>query len=1060
MQKNSTTRRLPSGRQVMCGLTVLAGLISQAYAQEAAPAAAQAPAPAPAPAAAAANATPASAATPAAATPAAADAPAATPGDDSAVQTVKVTGYVGSLETSARDKRNSVGFQDSVFSEDLGKFPDTNIAESLNRIPGVQITREISGEGLNIQIRGLGTSFTKVTLNGASVAVASTGRTDSQNTNREVDLDMLPTDLFRKLTVNKSPTADMLEGGAAGVVDMRSARPFDDPGQHVAINLTGMENNVAKKPGDRGSFLASQTFDNGFGILGGFSWADAKVRTTGFESVGWTNPNLSAAQDSDPNRNSTGGGNYNIPAVVPAGAGNGLIPGTVIDQAFLLAHNPGLTIQQIDNAIIPRLGRTMDEWGSKDKYTGIVALEYRPSEALHFYLDTLYSKKNNDLQRADMDWVGRNGAMIPLNMTVDRTDCANGCTVTGGTFANSQYFLEYRPYTENTTLWGLNPGVEWQLAKNLKLDAQANLTKSTFLRDSPTVLPITALGSGLTTTYTNGAVPTMSSSVDLDNPANFGWSGGRVNLQEEIRNTETKGFHSNLTWGDKALNVKAGVAYDDISRTIRAKDNSGAWQAAVCGDNPSVFLPSPNGSPACDGSTGVGSATGLYPGYGTGYTAGATGTPTYQGSLIPAAALASYLHAGPDGYITVDWSKFKQNTNYASFVASAPDVGSSNTSASAGYIRERTRGFFTELNGESTVADYLLRYNAGVRYVHTDQTVGGFISLPDPRNASETLSGSEYPNLNSVYYLSTQYDDVLPSASVAMNLTKDVIARASVSRSMTRADPNALRPGINFSSPSADVGTIGNSSLKPYISDNIDLGLEWYTGREGYVSATYFDKRINGFTVNENVTTPFSALAAYGVTYSALTPTQQQAIDARGGPDTATVVLTEPSNASGILHIQGLELGWVQPLDKWLPIKGFGFSDNVTMTHQKASGQGSAGFIALGVPKVTNNAVAYYQRDGYSIRLSHSYAQGSQVATANQNGITNAALFADSYQQLDLSSSVDLEEVMDRKGWPTLTFDVVNLSNSTQRTYFQFEDATYTLYKPGPTFSIGLRAKF
>src|SRR4051812_43523891 len=106
------------------------------------------------------------------------------------VQTVQVTGYRGSLESSARDKREATGFQDSIFAEDLGKFPDTNIAESLNRIPGVQVSREITGEGVNIQIRGLGTSFTKVLLNGTPIAVASTGSTDSQSSNREVDLDL------------------------------------------------------------------------------------------------------------------------------------------------------------------------------------------------------------------------------------------------------------------------------------------------------------------------------------------------------------------------------------------------------------------------------------------------------------------------------------------------------------------------------------------------------------------------------------------------------------------------------------------------------------------------------------------------------------------------------------------------------------------------------------------------------------------------------------------------------------------------------------------------------
>src|SRR2546423_365232 len=83
---------------------------------------------------------------------------------------------------------------------DIGKFPDSNIAESLNRIPGVTISREVTGEGINVSIRGLGTNFTKVTLNGANVAVASTGATDASNANREVDLNWFPTELFTQLS--------------------------------------------------------------------------------------------------------------------------------------------------------------------------------------------------------------------------------------------------------------------------------------------------------------------------------------------------------------------------------------------------------------------------------------------------------------------------------------------------------------------------------------------------------------------------------------------------------------------------------------------------------------------------------------------------------------------------------------------------------------------------------------------------------------------------------------------------------------------------------------------
>ena len=92
-----------------------------------------------------------------------------------------------------------------------------------------------------------------------------------------------------------------------------------------------------------------------------------------------------------------------IPATVPANAGNGLVPGTTIDKAFLLAHNPGLSIQQIDNAIIPRLGRPSDEFGSRDRINAVLSAEWRPSDALHFYVDGMYGWKKNDLQRIDMD---------------------------------------------------------------------------------------------------------------------------------------------------------------------------------------------------------------------------------------------------------------------------------------------------------------------------------------------------------------------------------------------------------------------------------------------------------------------------------------------------------------------------------------------------------------------------------------------------------------------------------------------------------------------------------
>ncbi|MDQ0251851.1 TonB-dependent receptor [Sphingomonas kyeonggiensis] len=981
-----------------------------------------------------------------------------------------VSGYRKSLQSSTNAKRDATGFTDSIFAQDIGKFPDTNIAESFNRIPGVTISRDITGEGLQVTIRGLGTNFTRVLLNNAPIAVASTGGDGQQSTNREVDLDLFPTELFTKLEVQKSPNADRLEGGAAGTVNMRSARPFDSPGTHITYSGQAIKNTNSDRYGYRGSLLASTTMGD-FGVLFGVAGQHNEIRTVGFESVGWTNPNLSATQNTSSTRNNTGGGNWTIPGTVPANAGiPGVATGTVIDQALLLQLNPGANITQIDNGIIPRLGRETDEYGYKERLNFIGSIEYK-GDSVHAYIDGMFARKRNNMQRIDMDWVGRNGAIIPVNTQYDRSDCTNGCTVTKGTYYNSQFFLEYRPYFESLQYWGVNPGIEWQIADKLKLAVNGNYTKSQFHRESPTVLPITAAGSGLTVNYDNtgGDFPTITSNVDLNNPANFVWAGGRVNLQDERRWTYTKGTRGDLTWGDNRLNLQVGAAYDDVSRTIRGYDNSQAWQNAVCGDNPSIFLPSPNSQPPCAGlntaTPGAGYPT--YPGYGTGYTAGQTTPLVYRGSLIPASALSSYLLPGPDGFVTLDWNKFKAASNYDAFHDSAPESGGANTGASGGYIRERTIGAYAEVNGDLPLGDNRITFNAGLRWVRTMQTIGGRVTLPDPRNtpaapAVAPADGGLYPNIVNFVYTDNDYDNWLPSASAAFHLGDHAVVRAAVSRTMTRPNPGNMLPGLSFGSPSADIGSVGNSDLKPYISDNIDLGFEYYTGAEGYIGFAAFRKAVTGFTVNGNVTVPFASLSQYGVTYSTLNPTQQAAIDSRGGPNNASVVLTQQVNATGTLKVNGLELNWVQPLDflldRYLGLKGFGFNANMTLISQ--SGSGAAPAVATGVSPVTYNLSAYYENRGISLRMSTTFNQGNVISGANQNGITNASLFVDDYQQWDFSSSFDLNEILGAKHLPEITVDVQNLTKSSQRTYFQYSNAAYYVFNPGRVVMIGLRGRF
>ncbi|MGP7794426.1 TonB-dependent receptor [Sphingomonas sp. CLY1604] len=1011
--------------------------------------------------------------------PTAIDDSAQAPADPSATgnEDIVVTGYRASLQSQTNAKRNSVGFTDSIFAEDIGKFPDTNIAESVNRIPGVTIAREVTGEGTSVAIRGLGTNFTRVLLNGAPVATASV-RFDAQSTNREVDLDLLPTELFTQLTVSKSPTAAQVEGGAAGTVNLRSARPFDNPKPYISYGLQGSKVSIANDWGYRGYVMASATRGD-FGLLLGAASVRNRFRVDGFETIGWTNPNLSAAQRTSGTLNPTGGGNFTIPATVPVNAGNGLTPGATINQAFLLANNPGATIDQIDNGLLPRLGRPRYEDGSRDRHNFIASAEWRPSDAFHFYVDGIYGKRTTDFTRSAMNWAVRNGASIPLKTTYDRSDCSTGCVVTGGTYANAQFFLEYRPYRDTVDFYSVNPGADFIVNDWIKGDIQANWNKSHFRRESPTVLVITPPSSGTTVTYANtGGIPSITTNIDLNNPANFGWAGGgRVNLNGEERRTENKGVRGSLIFGDeKRFSVRVGGAYDDTLRRILPFDNTNVWQNLICGNGPNVTLLSPNtATTPCTGLNQPGSATPAgfptFPGYGTNATAG--GPPiVYAGSVVPTAAVPGYLLADQrTGFITVDWDKFRKATSYDALLAGATETGASSSGANGGLIHEKVAATFAEMNGVVEFGENTLRLNGGVRYVHTRQIVGGRVSVPDPRNAGNATTpaipdGGRYPNTITFPESTRLYSNFLPSASAALDLGGKAVARASLSRTMTRPDPNALLPGASFVQPSADVGTVGNNALNPYISNNIDLGFEFYTGGEGVIAVAAFRKSITGFTVNGLNTVPFSFLEPYGITVDSLTQAQRDALAARVTPGQSlrdvSIVIQQQVNSDGKLKVNGLEFQITQPLDfltHYIGVRGFGFQGNLTIIDQKGEGSGAPA-VALGVAPTTYTLTGYYEGHGLSARLTYTYNEGSQASGLNQNGIPNAAIFGRDYGQLDFSGNLDLGKVFDNSYLPTVVLNVININKEVQSSYFQFSNATFNQYQPGRTVLVGIRGRF
>jgi TonB-dependent receptor len=534
---------------------------------------------------------------------------------------IVVTGIRASLESATNAKKNAVAFGDSIFAEDIGKLPATNLAETLNRMPGVGLNRDINGEGTQVAIRGLGPSFTRVLLNGSQLQVASDGGTNGGSANREVDLDFFPSELFTRLDLAKSPSPSTLEGGIAGTVNLRNARPFDKEGTHVTVVAQGQYTDNNDKFSPRGAIVASHTTDT-FGILVGVAGVKTKTRVDGFESVGWTDGNLGTGD--------AGGNNFSWASVVPNNTGHGLVAGQPVD----VVATSGLTRDQLSTALIPRLGRKSLTEGDRSRISALASLEWRPSDELHFALDGIWAKSKRDYSKVNMNWQVRNsgpgtsaqstGGMVPIDLTVDD----NG-VVTSGTFANSSYFLEASLFKQTTKFWNVNPSVSWQPTEDLKVDLSANWSKSRFFREQPTWAFQTTPQSGVETYYDNtgGDYPSITSNLDLNDPNNGSWQWYRQNIQLVRRKTETKGAHLDVTYGDDMFNVKVGGAYDQATRSIRAYDNSTAYQLSVCG---------------------------------TGCT-GATGT-------VPTSAIAQYLRSSSTaGFIVPDFDALKQATNYASY---------------------------------------------------------------------------------------------------------------------------------------------------------------------------------------------------------------------------------------------------------------------------------------------------------------------------------------------------------------------------------------------------------
>ena len=309
------------------------------------------------------------------------------------VDEIIVTGYRGSLAAALDVKRNEAGIVDVILAEDIADFPDTNLAEAIQRIPGVSIDRD-AGEGRQITVRGLSSDFTRTRINGME-AQATTGGTDSSggaNRGRGFDFNVFASELFNSIKVRKTAAAETEEGSLGATVDLQTARPFDYRGQRMAFSVQAGYNDLSENWNPRAAFLVSNTFgdQDQFGALLSVAYSEKDSFEEGFSSVRWA-----------PATGTGSSGGFCSPfGYAPQNPGNSGSNGSNAANCATGIARPTNTPGNVTayetanqaNVFIPRLPRYGRLTHHQERLGLTGSLQWRPADSTTISLDVLYSQ--------------------------------------------------------------------------------------------------------------------------------------------------------------------------------------------------------------------------------------------------------------------------------------------------------------------------------------------------------------------------------------------------------------------------------------------------------------------------------------------------------------------------------------------------------------------------------------------------------------------------------------------------------------------------------------------
>ena len=993
------------------------------------------------------------------------------PTDDETGDEIIVSGIRASLDRSIDIKRESTGIVDGISAEDIGKFPDTNLAESLQRVTGVSIDR-VNGEGSQVTVRGFGPGYNLVTLNGRTLptaSIASVGRDQGgdfvSGTSRSFDFNNIASEGVSRLEVYKTARAAIPSGGIGAAINIVTRRPLDSPagftgslGGKLVVDATDTYDY------DRITHEASGlvNWTNAGGTFGIGLFAAYQKRNNSAVSEDANDWNIETFADfSDPTRGRVKSDGTTIFNNAPSG-----------DTLVAFPNDTRYHYSEF----------------SRERINGQLTLQFAPTDTIRVTADGTFYQNDAEERRADQTtWYNR-----PFEeVTFDGNDQVATTTFLDDIITapkDGGFENQYRGTRDRLYDVGLN--IEFKPTDRITLIADGHHGVAESLPNNPlgntsTIFSIAQKGIiDQQLTIVDGFPRESITFSDADNGnnngildvADLGTQVARTITSRQKQTINEARLDGAWEFGDDDR-INFGGTYREASMDQNRVDTYqalGDWGVGNIGDV-EQFAP---------GLTQTFCLTCKFNDYDAGQTG--AGLIAFRGD---ATALYNAIAPNYPGFGTVNGNQNNQ-------------------------VDEKIWAAYAQIDYNINLAGRNANLTAGLRYEHTDSTSTSLIAIPQAivwsadNDFTTVLSADAQPVTGT-----NTYDHFLPAIDFSINITSDVKGRLSYGHTIARPDFGSLFAASSPGAPNRPTaiggvpgGSAGNPQLVPLLSKNIDASLEWYFARSSYLSVGFFDKRVKNFVgVGQTTTDLFGlrdpssgqagtrsgqaaeylrtngydlsdvnlfTLTALIDNFGLANATQQFQANLTAGGLSQTFVdqilgaydvtangddplyqfqLTQPvNNKEG--HIYGFEVAG----QYFLGETGFGVAAAYTLVrgdvgYDITASPTSDQFALLGLSD-TANASLIFERFGLSARLTYNWRD--RFLANNSRGSSRNPVYVKPYDQLDLNVSYDLNEQV------SLSFEGINLTGSNVETYARTENEPWSITDISPRYYFGMRFRF